>query len=484
VAQPPELEVFVRQRRSTRRVIGCDQEGRFDGGGLDQAFQRPLEAVLLWTAPVRPPGCDCEPVRLRPAGRIDGEAHRAAGGEFSLRSVAGASIENQMRGLTSLRLLTGLVLFTLVGSDGPLVTHAVASAPSAPAAQAPLYLPHQRIRDMPPPPPAPPPPPNVYAATLSGSLSPAVAGIPARVYVPNSVAHTVVVIDPATFSVVGRVPAGLIPHHVTPAPGLQRLYVNNEGSSTLTVIDPRTSQAAGTIPVPYPYNLYFTPDGRKAVVVVERLRRIEFRDPGDWHLLGTVDVPWPGVDHLDFSADGRHLLASTEWSGQVVRIDTERMAIDGVAAVGGLPIDVRLAPAGDVFLVTNQGRMGVSLVDGVAMSEVAFIPTGQGAHGLQLSRDTKRLFVTNRLDNSISVIDLASRQVVDTWRVSGGPDMTQLNPDGTQLWVSGRFDGSVWVLDTRNGTVLAHIWTGAGAHGLSYFPNAGAVSLGHNGVYR
>ena len=62
-----------------------------------------------------------------------------------------------------------------------------------------------------------------------------------------------------------------------------------------------------------------TTDGTKAISVVERLQRVEFRDPRDWHLLGSVGIPWPGADHLDFSADGSYLMISTEWSGIVAR---------------------------------------------------------------------------------------------------------------------------------------------------------------------
>lgn len=47
---------------------------------------------------------------------------------------------------------------------------------------------------------------------------------------------------------------------------MTRLYVNDEGSSSLTVMDPRTGKPTHTIPVSYPYNLYFTPDGSKAIV--------------------------------------------------------------------------------------------------------------------------------------------------------------------------------------------------------------------------
>ena len=50
-----------------------------------------------------------------------------------------------------------------------------------------------------------------------------------------------------------------------------------EGS--LTPIDPKTGKPGPPVPVADPYNLYFTPDGRSAIVVAERLRRLDFRDP-------------------------------------------------------------------------------------------------------------------------------------------------------------------------------------------------------------
>ena len=82
------------------------------------------------------------------------------------------------------------------------------------------------------------------------------------------------------------------------------------------------------------------------------------------------------------------------------------------------------------------------------------------------------------------MIDFATNRVVDLWKVGGSPDMLQLNPAGTQLWFSNRYNASVTVLDTTTGQVIKVIPVGAGAHGLTYFPNAGRTSLGHNGVYR
>jgi YVTN family beta-propeller protein len=370
------------------------------------------------------------------------------------------------------------VVFAVVWTAPP-----VASPPALQGSETSRMLPAPDVQPVSLPEPAL----NVYASTLSGTVPCPLCDLPPRVYVPNSTAGTVDIIDPNTFAVSDHYAVGSIPHHIAPAWDMGTLYVDNEGSSSLTVLDIHSGRPTGQlISIPFPYNLYFTPDGTKAIVVVERLQRVEFRDPHDWHLLGAVGIPWPGADHLDFSADGSYLMISTEWSGIVARVDVVNMRLAGSVWVGGLPIDVRLSPDGRYFYVTSQGRMGVSVIDPVAMKEIQFIPTGRGAHGLQVSRDTKSLYVSNRLEGSFSVIDFASRTVTAKWFIPGGgsPDMLQLNPEGTQLWASGRYHRTVYVMNTATGALLARIPVGSEDHGLTYFPNVGAHSLGHNGVYR
>ncbi len=358
-------------------------------------------------------------------------------------------------------------------ADGPL---AASLGPPTPKAAG-------RTADVQPE-PAAAGPVNIYSHITANQLSPVVADVPLRLYVPNSDAGTVSVIDPATLKVLDRFSVGVRPHHVTPSWDLTKLYVNNTESNSLTVIDPRTSKVTATIPITDPYNLYFTPDGTKAIVVAERFQRLDFYDSKSWEFIKSVSIPWSGVDHADFSADGRYFLASTEFSGQVVKVDTESMTYLSKAEVGGLPIDVKLSPDGKVLYVANQGRHGVSLVDPEAMTEIGFLHTGTGAHGLNVSRDAASLFVSNRMEGTISVIDFATRTVRDTWKVGASPDMIQVSADGTQLWVSNRFQGSISVVDTATGKVSATVPTGAGAHGVSLFPQPGRYNVGHNGVYR
>lgn len=325
---------------------------------------------------------------------------------------------------------------------------------------------------------------NVYAAATDPHLRDTVVGIPARVYVPNSDDATVDVIEVASRKVVMHFPVGAVPHHITPSWDLRQLYVDNTGANSLTTIDPRSGMPVATVKIADPYNLYFIPDGSAAIVVAERLNRLDFYDRSTWSPLGSMPIPWAGVDHLDFSADGHALVASAEFSGAVAKVDLVGRRVTGFAHVGGQPIDVRLTPDGSVFFIANQGRHGVSVFDPDRMTEVAFIPTGRGAHGLLLSRDASRLLVSNRLAGTISVIDLSTRQVVATWAVGGSPDMMQVSPDGRELWVSNRFHASVSVIDTATGGVVDRIPVGAGPHGLTYFPQPGIFSVGHNGVYR
>jgi YVTN family beta-propeller protein len=328
-------------------------------------------------------------------------------------------------------------------------------------------------------------PRNIYAGAGRGDWSPMVKRVPERVYVPSSQGSSIDVIDPRTFRVIGHYSVGAEPQHITPSWNLRWLYVDNTYSNSLSVVDPRTGRPTGrVIPVTDPYNLYFTLDGTKAIVVAERYRRLDFRDSHTWKLLKSVPIPCSGPDHLDFSADGRILLVSCEFSGEVVRVAVPPMRVIGTLRVGGLPVDVRLSPDGRTFFVANQGLNGVTLVSARTFRITGFLHTGSGAHGLAVSRDARWLYVSNRTDGSISVIRAQHPRVVATWHVGGSPDMMQVSPDGRELWVSNRFSSSVSVISTRSGHVLHRTAVGPSPHGLAFFPQPGRYSIGHNGVYR
>jgi YVTN family beta-propeller protein len=330
---------------------------------------------------------------------------------------------------------------------------------------------------------------DIYAADRPNALSDVVKHDRALVYVPNSLSNTVDVIDPVTAHVVSHFAVGALPQHIVPAWDLKTLYVTNDGGNTLTPIDPATGSPGPTIPVEDPYNMYFTPDGKYAIVVAERLQRLDFRDPHTFTLVKSVPVDCLGVDHLDFSADGRYLIASCEFSGKLLKLDvTTRRVIGTIRLNGGdaKPQDVKLDPTGRVFYVADMKRGGVYTVDGDTFAVTGFVPTGAGAHGLYVSRDSKVLYVTNRDAGTISLLDFSTDKVTRTWTIPGGgsPDMGGVSADGKVLWVSGRFHGVVYAIDTTTGALVHKIPVGSGPHGLCVFPQPGRYSLGHTGVFR
>ncbi|MDQ2779936.1 MAG: hypothetical protein M3Y32_10310 [Pseudomonadota bacterium] len=374
---------------------------------------------------------------------------------------------------------------------------------------------------------------NLYSETAAGHISAATAGQLQRVYVPNLRSDTVTVIDPAAMKVVDRFKVGLSPQHIVPSWDLRTLWVTNnaEGRTdgSLTPIDPATAKPGKAVPVDDPYNMYYTPDGKSAIVVAEARKRLDFRDPKTMAAQYSIDTPGcPGINHADFTIDGRYVLFTCEFSGTLAKIDLVEHKVVGYLQLSmpetrfkekpgaertkpgavwepgatelctvtrGMPQDIRASPDGRRFYVADMHADGVHIVDAASFKKVGFIATGIGAHGLYPSRDGKRLYVANRGSHKIHgsrlgaggvvVIDFATEKVVARWPVPGGgsPDMGNVSADGKYLWLSGRYDDVVYRFDTASGDVV-QIKVGSEPHGLTVWPQPGRYSLGHTGNMR
>jgi len=368
-------------------------------------------------------------------------------------------------------------------------------------------------------------PDNLYSETGSSHLSAQVKGDLERIYVPNLRSNDVSVIDPATLKVIDKFKVGKAPQHIVPAWDLRTLWVANNAerldAGSLTPIDPRTGKPGKALPVDDPYNLYFTPDGKSAIVVAEAKHRLDFRDPHTMALQYAIDVPkCSGINHADFSIDGSYAIFTCEFEGSIAKIDLIKRSVVGYLKLNmpttrfkdvptlsgpgateicsskkGMPQDIRVSPDGKRFYVADMEADGVHVIDGEAFKELGLIPTGVAAHGLYPSRDASKLYVANRGSHqihgkpkgkgSVSVIDFASGKVVQQWPIPGGgsPDMGNVSADGKYLWLSGRFDDVVYRIDTASGAV-DKIKVGQEPHGLTVWPQPGRYSLGHTGNLR
>jgi YVTN family beta-propeller protein len=105
--------------------------------------------------------------------------------------------------------------------------------------------------------------------------------------VPNLRSNDVYVIDPATYKVIDRFCVGVNPQYVVPSWDFKTLWVTNNAEG-------RTDGS-----------MYFSPDGRCAIVVAEALKRLDFRDPQTMVLQSSLAVPQcAGINHAEFLQSG------------------------------------------------------------------------------------------------------------------------------------------------------------------------------------
>ncbi len=412
------------------------------------------------------------------------------------------------------------------------VEHVRAAPEAAPGASAASATPLAVVNVLPGMPPVVDPT-NLYSETAAGKVSPVLSGDLERIYVPNLRSGDVYVVDPSAMKVVDRFKVGIGPQHIVPSWDLRTLWVTNnaEGRTdgSLTPVDPRTGKPGKAVPVDDPYNMYYTPDGKSAIVVAEARKRLDFRDPKTMEIQYSIATPGcPGINHADFAIDGRTAVFTCEFTGALVKIDIAQRKVLGYLTLKmpatrfkevpggprteagkvwepgeteictvkrGMPQDIRSSPDGKRLYIADMHADGVHIVDAASFTEVGFIATGIGAHGLYPSRDGKRLYVANRGshkihgpklgDGGVSVIDFATEKVVARWAVPGGgsPDMGNVSADGKYLWLAARYDNVIYRFDTATGAV-SQIKVGAEPHGLTVWPQPGRYSLGHTGNLR
>ena len=398
-----------------------------------------------------------------------------------------------------------MVSFLLTGCDGAHSAQHPSATPSA-ATNAGTGAPRQVRPDPPFRHRIPGMPPvignDVYSQTRAGMLAPQVRRDPSLLYVPDSQGSTVTVISQRTHRIVRVIPTGYLSQHVVPSYDLRTLITNSSYADELVEINPRTGRRTRSVPMTRPYNLYFTPDGRTAVVMIEQHNTIRFADAHTFHTIKDVRNPGClGPNHADFSGNGRFFVVSCEFSGELLKVSTLGRRVVGVLKLDphptaratssmtmgrSVPQDVRLSPDGRTFYVADMGTNELRLIDARTFRQRRTIALPRMPHGLYPSRNGKDMYISDRGAGRVSVLSFATNRIVDTWTIPGGgsPDMGGVSADGKTLWLSGRYDGVVYGFDTRSGRLIAKIPVGGSPHGIAVWPQPGRYSLGHTGNMR
>jgi len=312
-----------------------------------------------------------------------------------------------------------------------------------------------------------------------------------QIYVANSWDDTVSVIDASSLKVVRTLATGFEPNSVISDREGKTLYVANRLSSDISVIDLQSGQESKRLlagrgasylalsadgKLLYCTHVYprigahrTPPESEVSVIDTDRQRVIE-RKP-----LHNV----AGVFHIALSADGKLGVAPQLRPKNLVPLahvehgwafgDSLALFGDDVGGVVQVPIDeldryfampyaAAITPDKSKLYVSSSGADSITVIDipkmlsyvhassGTIANDlsassnyvVARIPVGRNPKGLLLSGDGKRLYVANRLDDSISVIDTNNDTVVSSIDLGGKQDMTSLRR-GERIFYTARF---------------------------------------------
>ncbi|GAA0596339.1 YncE family protein [Actinomadura livida] len=325
-------------------------------------------------------------------------------------------------------------------------------------------------------------PADVYAATGPGMIAPHAQGVPPRLYVAHG--RAVEVIDPHTLRTVGRLHFGAAASRVVPSWDLRRLWAAGPARGTLVPFGPRGGERGHAVQAGPPAALYFSPDGRHALVLAHRPHRVDVRDPHTMRRRGSVALPC-AAGYADFTPDGSSMVATCGSAGALARVDLTSGRVSGTIRLpeGARPGDLRLSPDGTLFYVADPVKGGVWLVDAARFAALGFVRTGPGARGLSVGRDASRLFVVG--SGTLTAVRFGTRRVASRWPLPGGgtPVPGGMSPDGAALWLADP-RGYVYAVSTRTGRVVRKVRVGGRPAGLAVHPQPGRFSLGGTGLYR
>jgi len=268
-------------------------------------------------------------------------------------------------------------------------------------------------------------------------------------YVANRLSNDISVIDLASEQEIKRLAAGRGASYLTLSPDGQRLYCTHvypkigahrtPPESEVTVIDTQRQMVVERKPlhnVAGVFHVAVSSDGKLAVAAQLR--------PKNLVPLAHVEHGWAFGDSLAIFGD--------DVNGVV------QVPLDELERYVAMPFAVAITPDKQKLYVGSSGSEVIAVIDipklltyvratkgpiandlsASANYVVGRIPVGRNPKGLVLSRDGTRLFVANRLDDSIGVIDTASDVVVSSIDLGGKKDMTSLRR-GERLFYTARF---------------------------------------------
>jgi YVTN family beta-propeller protein len=217
----------------------------------------------------------------------------------------------------------------------------------------------------------------------------------------------------------------------------ERAYVSNEDDGTVSVIDADRGAAIGTVGAgKRPRGLALSPDGKLLYVAVS----------------GVPKCPPPLSDaecarlQRDPAADG------------IAVIDTTALA--RTQLLGGVsdPERVAVSRDGRRLYVSEEDSARLAVLDASSGRVLATVPVGREPEGVRMSPNGRWLLVTSEEDNTVTIVDAQSYAVLGKARVGTRPRDLVFSADSRSAFVTGEGDASVYRIAVPGGAPAAEFF--------------------------
>ena len=304
------------------------------------------------------------------------------------------------------------------------------------------------------------------AVTASGAAS-------MRLYVTNSLGDDVSVIDLATMKRVQTFKVGAQVHGICAGSDTHSFFVTIESEKNLKIVDSRTGRILAAIPLTgRPNQCAATPDGRYVAVPIRDGNSVDVVDMQAKKVVKTLPVKVP---HNSYNSGSNDVLwVSSMGDNQIDRIDLRTMKYTAHVPTGGIPRPYAVARDGNTIysaLTDLHGFVVASASEAKVIAKVELpaappencpLEPNTPTHGLELSTDGRRLWVTSLADGLVYVYDTASRKLLGHVVVGKCPNWITFTPDGKYVCISNSDTNDASIVDTATLHEVARVPVGKG----------------------
>lgn len=295
-----------------------------------------------------------------------------------------------------------------------------------------------------------------------------------RLYVGNSIADNISVIDLNSLKVIGDINVGPHVHRMAVQADGTRLFTTSEGDNTLRIFDTSTGKLLSEVKLTgRPNQCAVTPDGKFVAVPIRDRDSADIVDVAQQKVVKVLPAKAP---HNAFNAgSNRYIFVSSMGDRAIHMIDLEKMDYAATIPAGGVPRPYVIARDGRTMYVALSDLHGFAIVDILEKKVVRRVempaanpkphehpyePINTLTHGLALSPDGQELWVTSLLDDAMYVYDVKSQKIAGHVPTGGGPNWVAFSPDGKYVCVSNAADDDVSIIDVKARREVARLKVG------------------------